>query len=132
MMLDPQRSQAIGIMLAKFGKRSPEDIAKAVRIPPLHSISQKEIELTRNCPFAQIAEFQVGALGVSEINSLRNLMPQKEEVIAIQACVDNTAGPPVKLGKYRIQGEASITFIRLLFCRDCRKIHSSYVVGAQT
>ena len=29
-LLDPQRSQSIGIMLAKFGKRSPDDIAYAV------------------------------------------------------------------------------------------------------
>ena len=53
-------------MLAKFGKRSPDEIAGAVQ------------------------DFALGRLGISEINSLRNLMPQPEEIEAIktaQVCI---------------------------------------------
>lgn len=55
MLLDPQRSQSIAIMLAKFGKSTPQDIAKA------------------------ISDFKLSALGVGELNSLRNFVPLKEE-----------------------------------------------------
>ena len=56
MFLDPQRAQAIGIMLSKFGKKTPDDIAKA------------------------IMDMNTQAMGASQVSSIMNLMPQPEEI----------------------------------------------------
>lgn len=47
-------------MLAKFGKRSPDDMAAAVQ------------------------DMQLTAIGTSEINTLKNLLPQPEEIEAVR------------------------------------------------
>ena len=56
MFLDPQRGQAIGIMLAKFGKRSADDIAQAIK------------------------SLNTQAMGLSQVSSILNLLPLPEEI----------------------------------------------------
>jgi hypothetical protein len=89
MLLDPQRSQSIAIMLAKFGKSSPQDIAKAVN------------------------EFKLTALGVAEVNSLRSYVPLREEIDRINEHVkEMAASGAVKLGLVEnyIQAMSTVVF----------------------
>ena len=93
MFIDPQRGQAIGIMLAKFGKRSVEDIAAAIQA------------------------LNLSALGISEVNSIRNLLPTPEESESIAA--------------YVASGQTHTSFISIslfsIFCYFCLSLFSHFL-----